>query len=186
MGGEQMEYPVYCAGSPVGNLRVEEEIPWLRLEMRCKENCSGVFRAVLTCRCGEIGLGVLEPKENGLYLCRRVSAAQVASLGGVVRGEMRLSYAFQRQEGWRSMADTSAVVADADLRERLARHEKALWCRNGDKWHVALPWGKGDEFPLCSLFCFARIREVCGHRCAVISFDEQGHPVVIEKSRKAQ
>ena len=54
-----------------------------------------------------------------------------------------------------------------------------LRCGEGEKL-LALPYAPDAPFPLCELFCFARVCCVMGRWCVVYCLDEQNSPIFRE------
>ena len=173
-----MELPVLCQGAPAGRLRLREEGERMTAELDCPLDRSGLFRGYLICRGGELALGVLEPKGERLRLCRRLLTAEIRALGPPERGELRLSFPFQREAGWQRLSRPECFFRRAPFGRDLAGLEGALWREARGLRFLALPFDCRRPFPLPTLFCFAQIAEVCGRTCAVFAFDREEGPVM--------
>lgn len=173
-----MELPVFCRGVPSGRLALTEERGRLRAELDCPLDHTGLFRGYLVCRDGEKTLGVLEPKGDRLRLCRMLLKEEIAALGPAERGELRLSFAFHREEGWQSLPCPEQFFRRAPFGPALRGLEGARWRESRGLRFLALPFDCRRPFPLPALFCFARVAEVCGRPCAVFAFDETERPVM--------
>ncbi len=173
-----MEYPVVYAGASAGKVRLTEEGSRVCLEMDCPGNDSGLFRGFLICRGGELPLGVLEPKGQRLYLRRLLYRAELERLGAPVRGELRLSFPFRRQEGWQRVEDPRRFFRRTAFGQGLEAVEDALWCEARGLRYLALPFDCRRPFLLSCLFCFARIHEIGGRSYAVFAFDQEENPVM--------
>ena len=100
-----MEYPVYCGQTLAGRVYLRENSGRLQAEMVCRRDDSGLFRGWLVGERGELALGVLAPEAEGLCARRLLPEDWRAVLGEVLRGEMRLSFPFRAEEGWRKVEE---------------------------------------------------------------------------------
>ena len=172
------EYPVRCGEKVIGTVRLSREGGWVHLEMDCEKDPRGLFRGFLLCRWAEIPLGVLEPKEDRLRLYRRIPAQEIERRGGAVRGEMRLSYAFRPREGWQRVENGAAFFQNGIPSSEKLSWEGAMWRREGERRLLAMPYDSRRPFPLCALFCFARITAISGRWYAVFIFDTEEQPMM--------
>ena len=173
-----MEYPVYCNRRPVGRVCLEEEPGRTRVEMLCRRDNSGLFRGYLIGEQGEWALGVLEPGEKGLEACRYLTAEGRAAIGRPRWGEMRLSFPFRAEEGWRALEEPRRFFRRSEFGLGLEEAEGALWRESRGLRLLALPFDNRRPFLLSTLFCFARIREIDGRAYAVFAFDQEENPVM--------
>ena len=92
-----MEYPVFYRERQMGEAAVTDQGGRTQVEVSCRRDNGGLFRAYLLCERGEYPLGVLEPKGEHMGLRRTVRTGELQALGAIWRGELRMSYAFSRQ-----------------------------------------------------------------------------------------
>lgn len=173
-----MDLPVLCQGVRTGRLELREEGERTTAEMDCPLDRSGLFRGYLVCRGGEIALGVLEPGGERLRLCRRLLTAEVRALGPPERGELRLSFAFQRSGGWQCLERPECFFRRAPFGRELAGLRGAMWREERGLRFLALPFDCRCPFPLTALFCFAQVAEIGGRTYAVFAFDREEGPVM--------
>ena len=173
-----MELPVFCQGAPTGKLMLEETGGRIRAEMDCPIDRTGLFRGYLICRNGEKSLGVLEPRGERLRLCRMLLGEEIRALGAAGRGELRLSFAFRREEGWQSLPHPEQFFHRAPFGPALRDLKGALWRESRGLRLLALPFDSTRPFPLVTLFCFARVEDIQGRPFAVFTFDAKECPVM--------
>ncbi len=137
----------------------------------------GLYRAVLIGDQGEILLGVMEPSERGLVICRRLYSRDVAGLGRLLRGEARCSFRFQERAAWKKTDAPAQLFHGMFLQSRLRLVKLAWWRRERGRLLLALPLEQGGPFPLETLFCLAKIQHVEGCRCVVYAFDGEERPL---------
>ena len=171
-----MEVAVYREERPVGTVTLSEGGGWAELRMSCLLDRTGLFRGFLACDGGELPLGVMEPQQGALAVCRRLYARDVAALGALRRGEARLSFRFGEGD-WQAVREPGRLLVDPALRRCLEGTPRALRRREGERQLLAFPVEEGRPFPLEPLFCLARIRRVEGQLCAVYAFDREGRPL---------
>ena len=171
------EIRLYCRGEIRGEVTMREEQG--RTEIRCAmdDPKDGLYRAVLIGTEGKLILGVLEPQNGRLMLCRRPYSRDVAQLGKSLRVEVSCSFPFRKRSTWERAEQPARLFQDEFLRQRLHGVSRAWRRRGGDGIVLAIPLREREPFPLVSLFCLARVERVEGERCAVYRFDEQGHPL---------
>lgn len=173
-----MEFPVYCQGAPAGRLTLEEAGGRVRAEMDCPPDNTGLFRGYLVCRGGEKALGVLEPRGERLRLCRMLLPEELRALGPAERGELRLSFAFRREQGWQALPSPEQFFRHAPFGQMVRGLEGALRRESRGLRYLALPLDSAHPFPLPALFCFAHVAEIQGRRFAVFAFDAGEQPVM--------
>ncbi len=174
-----MELPVYCEGARAGRLRLAEAGEQrLVAEMAVGRDDRGLFRGFLICRRGEVPLGVLEPRGGELRLRRMLLRRELEQLGEPVEGQMRLSFAFREEGGWRPLEQPGDFFTRPPFQGRLEGGEGLLWRRAGEGKWLAVPYRADRPFPLTDLFCFARIRTISGRAYAVFAFDGRERPVL--------
>ena len=173
-----MEYPVYCGQTLAGRVYLRENSGRLQAEMVCRRDDSGLFRGWLVGERGELALGVLAPEAEGLCARRLLPEDWRAVLGEVLRGEMRLSFPFRAEEGWRKVEEPRRFFRCSAFGLGLGEIEGALWRESRGLRLLALPFDNRRPFLLSALFCFARIREIDGKAYAVFAFDQEENPVM--------
>ena len=62
MGGDGVDYPVLYQGDQAGSVTLTAQGGRTQVEVSCRRDNTGLFRAYLLCERGEYPLGVLEPK----------------------------------------------------------------------------------------------------------------------------
>ena len=170
-------YPVLYQGEQVGQVTLTEQGGRTQAAVSCRRDNAGLFRAYLLCERGEYPLGVLEPRGEEMCLRRTVRTGELQALGVIWRGEMRMSYAFSRPDGWQSLERAEAFfTADAELSRLAAGIQGGLWRREGSGRLLALPYAPERPFPLAPLFCFARVETIRGSVYAVYRFEEGDRP----------
>ena len=92
-----MDYPVLYRGDQAGHVILTVQGGRTQVEVSCRRDNGGLFRAYLLCEKGEYPLGVLEPKGENMGLRRTVRSGELQALGTIWRGELRMSYAFSHQ-----------------------------------------------------------------------------------------
>ena len=165
-----MEYPVMLEEEQVGTAALTEEGERLVVSLRCREDSRGLFRGYLVCPGGEVPLGLLEPRDRGLWLQRRLLREELRPLGRPKGVRLGMSYAFG--DDWEPLRDPAPFLQAAG--EELPGN--LLWRRAGSLRQLALPYDPAQPFPLVRLFCFARIQTIRGRRYAVYAFDREDRP----------
>ena len=125
--------------------------------------------------CGEGGepllLGTLMPLGGGWRLERTVSSRTLRERGltGALRGE--ITPGPPPGERWQETAcsapeappdagqggEVPVTPRDALLARLLAGTRRGRWTADGHRWRLALPWRRGEAFPLVPAFCLARV-----------------------------
>ena len=178
MGGDGVDYPVLYQGDQAGSVTLTAQGGRTQVEVSCRRDNTGLFRAYLLCERGEYPLGVLEPKGEGMGLRRTVRTGELQALGSTWRGELRLSYAFAHQTQWQSLAAAGEFFQrDAQLARELSGIPGALWRQERNVRLLALPYRTDQPFPITTLFCFAQIQTIQGQAYVVYRFDRDDHPV---------
>ena len=178
-----MDYPVYYENRQVGTVQLLPQGSRIQVEVCCRLDGAGLYRAYLLCRQGEYPLGVLEPRGEEVYLRRTVLTGEVERLGAVRYAEARMSYAFSGGRGaWRELGPGERFFQrDRELAALLPPECKGVrWRQEGEVWYLALPYDPRRPFPLPRLFCFARIQSIGGCSCVVYAFDREERPVMVE------
>ena len=91
---------------------------------------------------------------------------------------MILPVTAEAAEAWKPV--TEGVLHSPWLRQQLCTAGEVLFCRAGDCLQLAVPFDSNRPFPMPSLFCFARIRQIRGREYAIFAFDRENWPVFIE------
>lgn len=173
-----MEYPVLDRGSQAGTVTLRPQGGRTQVEVSCRRDNSGLFRAYLLCQRGEYPLGVLEPKGEHMGLRRTVRTGELQALGAIWRGELRMSYAFSRQTVWQPLAEPETFFQkDPLLGRALAGAQGGLWRQEREGRQLALPYRADQPFPMAALFCFAQIQTIAGQAYAVYRFDGEENPI---------
>lgn len=166
------QVPILWNEAPTGELTLEPEGLYTCFTARCRV-AEGLWHLWLIGDRGELRLGVLEPEGGHFVIRRRCSARTMAPLGTVLRGEVRS--AAREETDWEPVPESERQ--SPWLRLQL-RGQKDLWRRKeGDRTYLAVPYDKGNAFPLPPLFCLARVRPVRGTLCAVFAFGADGWPL---------
>lgn len=170
------KFPLLLEGAPAGELITEREGLYTWFTARCSLR-SGLWCAWAVGEGGELRLGVLEPEgRQGAVLRRRFSGRLTAPLGRILRGEARPVGA-REPEGWEAAPSPEGLFRAPWLRQRLKGAQGALTRRAGEVRYLALPYDARRPFPLTTLFCFARLRQIGPSAYVVYAFDGQERPV---------
>lgn len=167
---------LFCGGEPRGSVTLDSGDGRREVRASMADPRDGLYRAFLIGERGELPLGVMEPSEGRLSVCRRLYARDIAALGRLERGEARLSFRFQ-EALWQETGTPGRLITVPELRKRLEKIPRAWHRREGERLLLALPLEKGKPFPLETLFCLARVATVEGRLCAVYTFDRTGRPI---------
>ena len=168
------KFPLLLEGRPSGELTVEQEGLYARFSARCPLP-EGLWCAWAVGDRGELRLGVLEPEGGQGVIRRRFSRQFTAPLGRLLRGEIRPA-GTKSPETWEAVSAPEELFQAPWLRRRLKGTAGALTRTEGTLRHLALPYDKRKPFPLPTLFCFARLREIGGRPYVVYRFDEGERP----------
>jgi len=168
------KYPVLLDDRPVGELSVIPEGLYIRFSARCPLPEEGLWRAWAVGERGELCLGVLEPEGRQGAVCRRFSRQSAAPAGRILRGEVRTA---RDAENWTPVPVPDQLFRAPWLRQRLKETQGALTRRAGELRYLALPYDKRRPFPMATLFCFARLREIGTGIYVVYAFDKDERPV---------
>lgn len=161
---------LYSGGRCRGEITLTDEGGRTRVAARMADPGDGLYRAALKGDGGrQLLLGVMEPAEGELRVCRRPYSRDVAALGAPLRGEAWRSFSFQ-EPAWQETDRPGQLFQDRFLQSRLARTKRAWWRREREALWLAVPLEEGKPFPLEALFCLARVMEVEGRQCAVFAF----------------
>ncbi len=170
------KFPLLLEGRPAGELTAERQGLYTWFTARCPLP-EGLWCAWAVGDRGELRLGVLEPEgRQGAVLRRRFSGRLTAPLGRLLRGEVRPAGA-KEPEVWEPVPSPEELFRAPWLRQRLKGTQGALTRQAGEVRYLALPYDKRKPFPLTTLFCFARLREIGPSAYVVYAFDGQERPV---------
>ena len=163
---------LYCGGEERGRVLVAREGPRREVRVSMEKREDGIYRAYLLGERGELALGVLAPEGRRMTLCRWLYSRDLEALGTLRRGEARCSRSFFGGELWERVPPERAGEISP-----LLRGEGPLWRRKaGERTLAALPWDKGQPFPLPGLFCMAAVGQVEGRSVVIYAFDAKGSP----------
>lgn len=163
---------LYCGGQCRGEVTICPEGVRTRVRAVMTDPGDGLYRAALVGGQGELALGVLEPGDGGLSVCRRLYSREVAGVGRPLRGEARCSFRFQEAR-WQETGCPAQFFRGAFWTERLRPIGRCWWRRERGALYLAFPLEADGPFPLETLFCFARVERVEGRACAVYAFREE-------------
>ena len=170
------KFPLVWEERVVGELTAEREALYTWFSARCRCPEEGIWCAWAVGDRGELRLGVLEPCGEQAAIRRRFSRQMTAPLGKLLRGEIRPAGA--PPENWDPAERPERLFRAAWLQQLLQGAEGAL-TRTEEGWrYVALPYDAKKRFPMETLFCFARIRQIRGKPYAVFHFDGEEQPVM--------
>lgn len=169
------KFPLMLEGKPAGELAAEREGLYTWFSARCPLP-PGLWCAWAVGDRGELRLGVLEPEGAQGTIRRRFSGRLTAPLGRLLRGEVRPA-GTKEPEAWESAPAPDRLFRAPWLRQRLKGAQGARTRRTEEIRYLALPYDKGKPFPLTTLFCFARLRDIEGASYVVYAFDGQDRPV---------
>ena len=170
------KFPLLWAGEPAGELTVEQEALYTWFTARCRLPEEGLWCAWAVGDRGELRLGVLEPEGSGGTIRRRFSGRLTAPLGRLLRGEVRPAGA-KEPEVWEPAPAPEQLFRAPWLRQRLSGVQGARVRRAGETRYLALPYDRAKPFPLTTLFCFARLRNLGEGAYVVYAFDKQDRPI---------
>ena len=165
------KYPVMEGKQAEGELTVTPEALYTVFEVSCPGR-EGLWCAWAVGETGTLRIGVLEPENGRLHICRRFSRQLTAPLGTVLRGELRSLT--EEREHWEPLNLDS--LKSSYLRCQLGPLPGVLTCRSEGLRLVAVPRDDRRPFPLEAMFCFACSRRVKGRECWVFRFDGREWP----------
>lgn len=160
---------LYSGGTCRGEVTLQPEGSRTRVVAHMADPGDGLYRAALACGGRQLLLGVMEPADGELAVCRRLYSREIAGLGTPLRGEVWRSFSFQKSV-WQETDCPGQLFEDRFLQSRLERTARAWWRRERGLLLLALPLEEGKPFPLEALFCLARVTRVEGRLCAVYAF----------------
>nr|WP_325218421.1 hypothetical protein [uncultured Oscillibacter sp.] len=170
------KFPLMLEGKPAGELMTEREGLYTWFSARCPLPEAGLWCAWAVGDRGELRLGVLEPEGSGGTIRRRFSGRLTAPLGRLLRGEVRPAGA-KEPEVWEPAPAPEQLFRAPWLRQRLSGVQGARVRQAGETRYLALPYDRAKPFPLTTLFCFARLRNLGEGAYVVYAFDKQDRPV---------
>lgn len=171
------KFPLLWDGKALGELTTEREALYTWFSVRCHLPREGLWCAWVIGDLGELRLGILEPAGRQAFIRRRFSERMTAPLGRILRGELRSANGKAETETWEAAPEPGQLFQANWLRKRLQGARGALTRTGHGCRYLALPYDKGKPFPLTTLFCFARIRQIQGGTYAVFAFNGQEAPV---------
>lgn len=171
-------YPLMYEGTAVGELTAETSGLYVRFCAQGQLPDDGLWCAWAVGESGQLRLGVLEPWEEGARLHRRLSGREASAPGRLVRGELRP--ASERTLPVWKLTETPERLVSTPWISRALKGRTGVYVRQeGTLRYVAIPWGRGEPFPLTPLFCLASVRLVEGRQRVVYCFDAGERPVVL-------
>ena len=170
------KFPLLMEGRPAGELTAEREGLYTWFSARCPLPGEGLWCAWAVGDRGELRLGVLEPEGAEGAIRRRFSGRLTAPLGRLLRGEVRPAGARQ-PERWEPAPASDRLFRAPWLRRRLKGVQGALTRQAESTRYLALPFDPAKPFPLTTLFCFARLRQIAGGDYIVFAFDGEERPI---------
>ena len=170
------KFPLLMDGKPTGELTAEREGLYTWFSARCPLRPDGLWCAWAVGDRGELRLGVLEPEGAQGHIRRRFSGRLTAPLGRLPRGEVRPAGA-KEPENWEPAPAPEQLFRAPWLRQRLSGVQGARVRRAGETRYLALPYDRAKPFPLTTLFCFARLRNLGEGAYVVYAFDKQDRPI---------
>ena len=168
---------LFCGGQECGSVVLEREGSRIRVSARLSMR-EGLYRAVLVGQQGEQNLGVMAPSGGMLTAARQLYVRDVERLGVLLRGEARPLRGTQSAvtgNNWCKTERLGELITDEFLKERFSRLAWGYYRRQGQRLLVALPWERGQRFPVTALFCLATLERIEGCVCVVYCF-QQGRP----------
>lgn len=163
-------------GRTVGELTVSPDGLYQCYSLVCRPWGQGVRRAFLVGESGEMRLGIPVPSGGNFGLCRKISLRETEPLGKLQCVQLRLCG--ESAEPWEETERPETLLRDPFLRARLREVKSAKMHRTFGGVALAIPFDCKKPFPIPALFCFARIRCVCGVLCAVYAFDDRENPII--------
>lgn len=142
-----------------------------------------LYKAWLMGDNGRVLLGTLIPEGGALRLHRSVEISWLERQGAwPPRGaEVLEAYTLAPQvspQGWERQEEPWRLL-EGELRERARELRWAFVKRDMEGFFLALPWEKGKAFPLPSLFCLAKVKQLEGKRYIIFRFSRQGRPELL-------
>ena len=169
------KFPLLLEGKASGELTTEREALYTWFTARCRHPEEGVWCAWAVGDQGELRIGVLEPTGNQAVIRRRFSDRMTASLGMVLRGEIRP--AVTTAAAWKVISEPNCLFRTSWINKQLRGVQGVMLRKEDKKCFLAFPYDKEKEFPLTALFCFARIKCIHGQQYVVYAFDEKEWPI---------
>lgn len=169
------KFPLTWNGKSIGELTTERESLYTWFSARCRLPGSGFWCVWAVGEKGELRIGILEPVGDRAAIRRRFSDRMTAPLGRLLRGEVRP--AGETPEAWEAAPQPDALFRSPWLRRLLQGAHGVLARKEEGRQYVALPYDAKAPFPLTTLFCLARVRDIRGHVYVIYCFDETEWPV---------
>lgn len=164
-----------------GQFSLQVQGPRVEIQVKAREQEKGLYKAWLLGTGEPLLLGTLLPAEGKqLYLKRVITLDQLrrGGLWPVTGVKVGLAFPVAGEtvpRGWQWMEHPERLTEDAFLQQLLQGQGRAL-CRQEAKGYVlAYPYDSHRAFPLCPLFCFAKLSPLEGHIFCCI-FLESGWP----------
>ena len=157
-----MNYPIYHDGKQCGILDVSNIDEDTCFDL--SGDADGLYRVWVEGEQGELPLGIME---NG-RLHRRFSLQMTRPIGRPICARIESLACVNTQ--WRAV--TVGEFTGWPL------PDDACCRQTGRQYELALPYDDKDNFPLLSLFCFAKICTMAGRDYAVFCFDDKWNPVM--------
>lgn len=173
------KFPLLYNGESSGELIVERESLYTWFEARCRLPEEGLWCAWAVGEGGELRLGILEPSGEAAVIRRRFSHRLTDPLKRLLQGEIRPASAGEERREWKRVEHPETLFQSPWLRSRLGRIEGMLLHREKNGCCLAIPYNKGNPFPMTTLFCFASIQCIGGMTYAVFAFDGSERPIFL-------
>ncbi len=172
---------LYCRGVCCGEVTLQERGERVEICAQMQDPGDGLYRAVLEGECGELSLGVMEPKAGALILRRRPARSEMSRLGAVRRVRVGCAFPFGKKRIWNKTMQPTELFRDDFFHQRLSGQPYAWWRQEQGILTMAFPWKSDIAFPLDALFCFARVERIEEELCVVFAFDTQERPILQRK-----
>lgn len=176
-------------GGAGGRLCLEEQGNRIFVQAVREDDGEGLYKAYLTGKMGgELLLGTLAPEKGRLCVQRLLSKSELERRGlwPVTGGRVEMAFPFSRPAApppsgpWQREETPGRLLGEELLRRCAGKLRDTLLKREDGGFALAAPYDPGAPFPLCPLFCFARVEELSGRRYAVFHFNSCGCPIFPE------
>lgn len=165
-------YPILADGQPVGELTARREGLYTVLDVACPFR-EGLWRAWAEGESGTLLIGVPEPRDGALRICRRFSQSAMAPVGRLLRGRLR---PLEERERWLPLTAATFPFQSPPLRGLRGRRDLLISFSAGRRT-LAIPREDDAPFPLETMFCFARLRRIRGRAYWTFAFDDAEWPI---------